>query len=290
MKKKVKFFFFGFGQTAKYFIKELVQSKKKFDFFATNTSKTRNLTFKRKKYTSFKFKDNKFDKNLIQALKESDYILISIPPQGNNDIVLKQFEKILKDQKFIKLIYLSATSVYGNHNGKWVNENSILKGKTIQGIRRRNIENKWKIFKNKTDTDINILRVSGIYSKENNVIKKIKRKKIYVKEEKFFSRIRIEDLALIIKKMFYSKTKSMILNASDDKPSTNKEVAMFAAKLLKIKSLQPISISKFKNKMIKEFYKDSKKVSNKLMKRKLKVKLKYPTYQKGLRNIFYNLR
>ena len=90
--------------------------------------------------------------------------------------------------------------------------------------------------------------------------------------------------------MFYSKTKSMILNASDDKPSTNKEVAMFAAKLLKIKSLQPISISKFKNKMIKEFYKDSKKVSNKLMKRKLKVKLKYPTYQKGLRNIFYNLR
>ena len=290
MKKKVKFFFFGFGQTAKYFIKELVQSNKKFDFFATNTSKTRNLTFKRKKYTSFKFKDNKYDKNLIHALKESDYILISIPPQGNNDVVLEQFEKILKDQKFIKLIYLSATSVYGNHNGKWVNENSNLKGKTMLGIRRKNVEHKWKIFKNKTDTDINILRVSGIYSKENNVIKKIKRKKIYVKEEKFFSRIRIEDLALIIKKMFYSKKKSMILNASDDKPSTNKEVALFAAKLLKIKSLQPVSISKFKNKMIKEFYKDSKKVSNKLMKRKLKVKLKYPTYQKGLRNIFYNFR
>ena len=290
MKKKVKFFFFGFGQTAKYFIKELFQSNKKFDFFATNTSKTRNLTFKRKKYTSFKFKDNTFDENLIHALKESDYILISIPPQGNNDVVLKQFEKILKDQKFTKLIYLSATSVYGNHNGKWVNENSNLKGKTILGVRRRLVENKWKIFKNKTNSDVNILRVSGIYSKENNVIKKIKRKKIYVKEEKFFSRIRIEDLALIIKKMFYSKKKSMILNASDDKPATNKEVAMFAAKLLKIKSLQPVSITKFKNKMIKEFYKDSKKVSNKLMKRKLKVKLKYPTYQKGLRDIFYNLR
>ena len=96
--------------------------------------------------------------------------------------------------------------------------------------------------------------MSGIYSKENNVIKKIKRKKIYVKEEKFFSIIRIEDLALIIKKMFYSKKKSMILNASDDKPATNKEVAKPAAKLLKIKSLTSFR-HKFKNKMIKNFIK-----------------------------------
>ena len=40
--------------------------------------------------------------------------------------------------------------------------------------------------------------------------------------------------------------------------------------------------------MIKEFYKDSKKVSNKNMKSTLKIKLKYPTYKQGLRNIFNN--
>ena len=40
--------------------------------------------------------------------------------------------------------------------------------------------------------------------------------------------------------------------------------------------------------MIKEFYKDSKKVSNKNMKNTLKIKLKYPTYKQGLRNIFNN--
>ena len=42
--------------------------------------------------------------------------------------------------------------------------------------------------------------------------------------------------------------------------------------------------------MIKEFYKDSKKVSNKRMKNKLKIKLKYPTYKHGLNNIFYHNR
>ncbi len=288
MKKKVTFFFFGFGQSAKYFLKELIKAKVNFNFFTTNTSKTRDIYFNKKKYRSFKFKNNSYDKSLIKPLEKSEYILISIPPQGRNDIVLKKFSKTLKDIKFKKLIYLSATSVYGNHDGKWVTENSKLKGQTQFGIRRIVAENKWKTFRNKTNQDINILRVSGIYSKENNVIKKIKKKKVYVKEEKFFSRIRVEDLAIIIKKMFYSKKKSMILNAADDLPATNKEVAFFVAKLLKIKSLNAISILNFKNKMIKEFYKDSKKVSNKNMKRKLRLKLKYPSYKKGLIDIFNN--
>ena len=90
--------------------------------------------------------------------------------------------------------------------------------------------------------------------------------------------------------MFYSIEKTLILNASDDKPATNIEVANFAAKLLNIKNLKPVPISKFKNKMIKEFYKDSKRVSNKNMKNKLLIRLKYPTYKEGLRNIFYNSR
>ncbi len=289
MKKKMKFFFFGFGQSAKYFVEELLKSKTKFVFFATNTTRTKNIYFKKKKYKSFKFRNNIFDKKLVKSLQDSEYILVSIPPQGNNDLVLKSFDKILKKHTFKKLIYLSATSVYGNHNGRWVNENSKLKGKTKFGKRRIKVEKRWKNFERKTNKDINILRVSGIYSKENNVINKIKKNKIYVKDEKFFSRIRIEDLALIIKKIFISKKKSMVLNASDDKPATNKEVAFFAAKLLKVKSLNAISISNFKNKMIKQFYRDSKKVSNKNMKRKLNLKLRYPTYKKGLTDIFYNL-
>ena len=80
----------------------------------------------------------------------------------------------------------------------------------------------------------------------------------------------------------------MILNAADDKPSTNIEVANYAAQLLKLKYLKAKSISQFKNKMIKEFYKDSKKVSNKNMKKLLKIKLKYPNYKNGLKDIFDN--
>ena len=286
---KEKFFFFGFGQTAKYFITNLIQSKKIFTFSATNTKKTSLKTFGKKKFKSFKFRDKFYDKKLINYLMEADYILVSVPPKKKRDVVLRSFSKFLKKSKFKKLIYLSATSVYGNHNGKWVNESSALKGLTQFGLGRKIVEKKWLKFRDQNKIDINILRVSGIYSKENNVLKKILKTNIYVKEKKYFSRIRIEDLVQIIKKMFYSQKKYLILNASDDKPATNIEVANFAAKLLKIKNLRPISISKFKNKMIKEFYKDSKKVSNKNMKNKLKIKLMYPSYKQGLRNIFNNI-
>ena len=50
MAKKDKFFFFGYGQSAKYFIEALIKSKKKFQFNATNTKKTISKTFKKKIY------------------------------------------------------------------------------------------------------------------------------------------------------------------------------------------------------------------------------------------------
>ena len=156
MKKKSKYFFFGFGQVAKYFIKDLIKSNKNFEFFTTNTKITGSFNFQNKKFKSFKFKDNKFDKRLLINLKDSDYILISIPPKNKKDLVLQSFKKILTNVNFKKLIYLSATSVYGNHNGKWVNEKSKLKGQTLFGLGRKLVEKNWIKFKEKNNLDINI--------------------------------------------------------------------------------------------------------------------------------------
>ena len=88
---KDRFFFFGFGQTARYLIKNLEQSKKKFTFSATNTKKTTLKTFGKKKFVSFKFKDKLYDKKLIKSLSEADYILISIPPQKKKRLSSKNF-------------------------------------------------------------------------------------------------------------------------------------------------------------------------------------------------------
>ena len=85
------------------------------------------------------------------------------------------------------------------------------------------------------------------------------------------------------KKIFFFKNiKGEIFNVSDNLPASSEKVYKYAANVLKVKSFKVISTKNIESKMLKSFYRDSKKVSNKKLKKKLKFKLKYPTYKKGL--------
>ena len=55
MKKRITLFCFGFGQVAKYFIKNLNKNNIDFELFATNTKGTQLKEFKKIKYKSYFF-------------------------------------------------------------------------------------------------------------------------------------------------------------------------------------------------------------------------------------------
>ena len=57
---------------------------------------------------------------------------------------------------------------------------------------------------------------------------------------------------------------------------------MYAIKLLGVNEPPTIETSEIESEMLKNFYKDSKKVSNKKMKNFFNFKLKYPSYIEGL--------
>ena len=59
----------------------------------------------------------------------------------------------------------------------------------------------------------------------------------------------------------------------------------YACKLLKISSPKTIFFNELEDGRLKDFYRDSKKVSNKKIKEYFKYKLKYPTYVEGLRKV-----
>ena len=74
-----------------------------------------------------------------------------------------------------------------------------------------------------------------------------------------------------------------IYNLSDDKPASNIEVVKYACNLINFKLPKIISFDELEEGMLKDFYKDSKKVSNKKIKNIFKLKLIYPTYKEGLK-------
>ena len=284
---KINVFCFGFGQVAKNFIKKLKIEKIPFRLTTTSRQETQSKNFEDINYESFQFNEKKFDNNLIKNLDEADHILISIAPINGEDIVIKNFKERFKDKKFKWITYLSATSVYGDHGGKWVDETSKTNPTSINGIQRLQIEKNWIELSQQYNLPLQIFRLSGIYSNQYNVLKRLKtgEVKIINKKNHFFSRIHVEDIANVLFKSLDNFKKGEIYNISDDKPASNKDVIMYGIKLLGVGEPQTIEVNDIESEMLKNFYKDSKKVSNKKMKNCFNFELKYPTYIEGLNYI-----
>ena len=288
---KLKVFCFGFGQVAESFINKLVHEKKDFDIGITSRQETHQVEFNNIKINSYQFSKDKIDNSIIQNLEEANYILISIPPVEGEDIVVNYLENNLKTKTNFKWItYLSATSVYGDHKGDWVNETSLTKPSSPNGISRLQAENTWLSFSNKNNFPLQIFRLAGIYSNEFNILKRLQAGEVQIVDKKnhFFSRIHVDDIANILFKSIYNFKNNEIYNICDDKPASQIEVANYGAKLLKLKQPNPVKLEEIQSEMLKNFYKESKKVDNKKMKAFFKYNLKFPTYVEGLNYIFNN--
>jgi nucleoside-diphosphate-sugar epimerase len=281
---------FGFGQVAKNFIKKINNDGVLFNLTTTSREETKNKKFENINYQSFQFTEKGFDKNFLAKLEDADHILISIAPVTGVDIVIKNFQNYFKSNKLKWITYLSATSVYGDHGGEWVDETSETKPTSTNGIERLKVEKDWMKLSDKFDLPLQIFRLSGIYSNQYNILKRLKsgKAKIINKKNQFFSRIHVEDISNILSISLTQLKKNEIYNISDDKPTSAEEVTMYGAKLLGVDKPKTTEINEIESEMLKGFYRDSKKVNNKKMKEIFKCKLKYPTYVEGLKNIFNN--
>ena len=288
--KDINIFCFGFGQVAKNFIKKLSIEQYNINLSTTSRSESSKKIFNGINYNSYLFNSEKFDQNLVEKLKEADHILVSIPPENQEDLVVKNFSKFIESSKVKWITYLSATSVYGDHKGEWVNENSKTNPISNNGIARLKAENAWVSLEKNKKIPIQIFRLSGIYSNEKNILIRLKSGgvKLINKKNHFFSRIHVDDISNILFKSLSKFKSGEIYNLSDDKPSTSEDVTLFGAKILNIENIEKIEVDQIKSEMLKNFYNESKKVSNKKMKSYFDYNLKFPSYIEGLNHIRCN--
>ena len=288
--KDINIFCFGFGQVAKNFIKKLSIEQYNINLSATSRNESSKKIFNGINYNSYLFNSKNFDQNLVIKLKEADHILVSIPPENQEDLVIKNFSKFIESSKVKWITYLSATSIYGDHKGEWVNENSKTNPISNNGIARLKAENAWVSLEKNKKIPVQIFRLSGIYSNEKNILIRLKSGgvKLINKKNHFFSRIHVDDISNILFKSLSKFKSGEIYNLSDDKPSTSEDVTLFGAKILNIENIEKIEVDQIKSEMLKNFYNESKKVSNKKMKSYFDYNLKFPSYIEGLNHIRCN--
>jgi len=279
-------FIFGFGYAAAHFAKELA----KLGFVIVGTTGHPN------KYALNNHRDIKlidfYSKDIEKYLSKSTYILVSIPPEASvGDPVLSHYAMMIKHYaKSIKWIgYLSSTGVYGDHQGMWVDEESICKPKSSSGIRRLEAEQAWLLFAKENKLPLHIFRLSGIYGIGRNALLRIRLGKKFsiFKENQVFSRIHVDDIVSVLIASLNKINPLSIYNISDDNPEAAHIVDAYAASLLEMQPLPLVRIEDVSlSPMEHEFYASNRRVSNLKIKNELNVVLQYPSYVEGLAQIW----
>jgi nucleoside-diphosphate-sugar epimerase len=133
--------------------------------------------------------------------------------------------------------------------------------------------------------------LSGIYSPERNIFLRLARNQVrYVKKSNhIFSRIHVADIAQVLFKSLINSTPGEIYNVADNLPCPYDQTISYACNLMGIKIPPSENFKSSNDSDMKNFYKDSKKVSNLKIKKDLKVKLQFPSYEEGFKSILNNI-
>ena len=280
---EINLFCFGFGQVAKKFIQKLLQNKIKVNLITTTRQKTSEVSYFDLKFKNFNVTEHNFDNDLPKEIKKFNHILVSTPPISQKDLffeLLNLNNQIISDAKWIT--YLSSTSVYGDHNGEWVDENSKLLPNTEKGKARLEVEKKWKELAK--EYPVQIFRLAGIYSEENNLINRLKNKNIKIirKKNHKFSRIHLEDISGFLYNSLSRFKPGEIYNIADDQPISNEEIIAEIAEKYSLSLPPTIDFEDLEISTLKDFYSSSKQVKNIKAKKYFNYKLIYPTLREGL--------
>lgn len=231
-------------------------------------------------------------RNTEEVIDFSTHLVIAAPPQKSSCPVLYKFQKKIKNSNIRSVVYISTTGVYGDHQGKWVDENSSIKGENnIFDKSRINAEKNWIHFCKKSLITLNIVRLGAIYGPGRPKTDDNFFKNIIIKNNHFFSRVHVFDISRLITKILLNCHNSACWNIVDELPSTRKD---FVERIINLKNVKNYNFIMYgeKNKYLKtlknKFWLSNKKVSAKKIKKYFKYSYLFPTYVSGLKHVIKN--
>ncbi|MFK8077811.1 MAG: NAD-dependent epimerase/dehydratase family protein [Granulosicoccus sp.] len=237
--------------------------------------------------------NSKLSDEFIAQLAKTTHLIVSVAPNREaplHDPMLSLLQPLeAASFSHLKWIgYLSTIGVYGDYQGRWVDEESQCLSAQSRSIMRREAETAWQLFGERLGVPVAILRLSGIYGPERNAVRDalIGKARMLVKPHQVFNRIHVDDLAratLLAAKQEFSG----ILNITDDNPAPPQHVVQYAHALVGKSAPQAIDfLTADITPMARSFYSENKRVLNTASKRMLGMNYRYPNYRIALSEIW----
>lgn len=231
------------------------------------------------------------------VLSSFSHILVSIPPEaagdaGHDPVLRHHRDHLLAATPSLKWIgYLSSTGVYGDAQGRPVDEAWPCRPTSTRSQRRLEAENAWHgLARRPSLLPVHIFRLAGIYGPGRSALDSVRAgtAKRIDRPRHRFARIHVDDVANVLAASIARPHPGAIYNVSDDEPASPAAVTEEACRLLGVAPPPMLSFaeaSKAMSPMALGFWRDDRFMLNYRIKTELGVKLLYPDYRAGLKAI-----
>ncbi|HKI59852.1 MAG TPA: SDR family oxidoreductase [Mariprofundaceae bacterium] len=225
-----------------------------------------------------------------ELLLQCDAVLDSIPlNRGEKGMYASQpkwLPSITSKLNHLKWAgYLSTTGVYGDADGAWVNESFECHPSSLRGSGRLKAEQVWL----NSGLPAEVFRMAGIYGPERNIIEKLRAggyRAVAWNPPHYSSRIHVDDIVAALMAAMRKPRAGRIVNLADDDPLPHADYVTEVAKMLGApvpEMLTPEEGERVLSPAMLDFFRDNKKVSNRLLHVELLETLKYPNFRVGIK-------
>ncbi|PJA31373.1 MAG: NAD(P)-dependent oxidoreductase [Zetaproteobacteria bacterium CG_4_9_14_3_um_filter_53_7] len=183
--------------------------------------------------------------------------------------------------------YLSTTGVYGDADGEWVDESYDCHPTSARGTERLVAEQCWL----NCGLPAEVFRLAGIYGPERNIAGRLKAggyKAVAWQPPHWSNRIHVDDIVAALMAAMSKPRGGRIVNLADDEPLPHVDYVLELARMLGAPMPELLSPEQGElelSPMALEFFRDNKRISNRILHRELLPQLHYPSFRDAVNTL-----
>lgn len=190
------------------------------------------------------------------------------------------------------LVYGSTSGVYGDCGGAWVSEARAVLPRTDRARRRVDAERQVRFYGRSAGVRVSVLRIPGIYAPDRPAGTPRERllrgtPVLRAPDDVYTNHIHADDLARAVIAALWRGRPQRVYHASDDTVLKMGDYFDFAADLYGLPRPPRVPRSAAREQlppMLLSFMSESRRLDNTRLKSELRLRLRYPTVQSGLRS------
>jgi len=216
------------------------------------------------------------------------YYFAPPPEQGNTDPRMgRLLHAVTQSVLPHKIVYISTSGVYGDHQGGWVGEDTPPNPQTARARARLDAETRLLGWGRTHAVPVVILRVGGIYGPGRLPVERLRRGEPVLRREDapFTNRIHADDLAQVCLAAAEHGGAGRIYNVCDGEHSTMTDYFNAVADRLGLARPPQITLAEAQHVLspgMLSYLNESRRMDNRRMREELGVVLRYPNLAAGL--------